>query len=144
MRGWWASRMALGVALTLVAALTLGAALPVQQVQAQAAADEKRDAEARGLFDAGKAAFEAGRFEAALARWQEAYALSSRASMQYNIGLALDRLRRDAEALEAFRVYLQWEPKGERATEVRGRVNALEAAARARQRTAPEPAREKL
>ncbi len=117
--------------LRLVVALgcMLGAAVALPcAVQAQAAASEKRDAEARGLFDAGKAAFESGRFEVALERWQEAYALSGRPALQYNIGLALDRLRRDQDALEAFRAYLTWDSEGERAEEVKGRIEAIEKA----------------
>ncbi len=116
-------------------ALALSVALPVRLAGAQAEApgkDASKDAEARELFQAGEVAFEGGRFEAALSRWQEAYALSSRPALQYNIGLALDRLRRDEEAIEAFRSYLTWDSKGERADEVRGRIEALEKASVAR------------
>jgi len=94
----------------------------------QEAASASRDAEAKELFQAGAVAFDGGRFEAALRRWREAFELSGRPALQYNIGLALDRLRRDEEAIEAFRGYLGWDSKGERATEVRGRIAAIEKA----------------
>ena len=117
--------------LRLVVALgcLLGAALALPcAVQAQVAGDESQDAEAKMLFQAGEVAFEAGRFKAALGRWEEAYRLSGRPALQYNIGLALDRLRRDQEAIAAFRAYLTWDAKGERAQEVRGRIAAIEEA----------------
>ena len=130
-RGAWRSQQ-----LRLVVALgcLLGAALALPcALQAQVAADANRDEEARALFQAGTAAFDAGRFKDALSRWQDAYALSGRPAMQYNIGLALDRLRRDQEALEAFRAYLTWDSEGERAVEVQGRIAAIEEAMAAEQ-----------
>ncbi len=111
----------------LMGVLALSLSVP-SAVQAQAAVDESQDAEAKMLFQAGQVAFEAGRFKDALGRWQEAYALSGRPALQYNIGLAFDRLRRDQEALEAFRAYLAWDEQGERAVEVKGRIAAIEEA----------------
>jgi tetratricopeptide (TPR) repeat protein len=101
-----------------------------------ASADEKRDAEARALFQAGREAFDGGRYEAALARWQEAYDLSARATLLYNLGLAHDRLRQDDHALSAFKAYLTQVPQAENREEVEGRIRALEAAQREREKTA--------
>jgi len=61
---------------------------------------------ARGLFEEGRRAFDEGRFSQALERFEEAYALSGRPELLYNVGLAADRLRDDARALEAFEGYL--------------------------------------
>lgn len=86
------------------------------------------DAEARGLYDAGVAAFSEGRFEEAVGYLQQAYALSHRVELLYNIGQAADRARRDELALESFRRYLDERPDDPRAPELRGRIRVLERA----------------
>ncbi len=69
-----------------------------------------REEEARALFMAGRAAYDAGRYEAALERFQEAFELSGRPELLYNIGQTADRLRQDAVALEAFERFLAETP----------------------------------
>lgn len=69
-----------------------------------------REEEARALFMAGRAAYDAGRYEAALSRFQEAYELSGRAELLYNIGQTADRLRQDQVALDAFERFLTEAP----------------------------------
>lgn len=129
-----------GAIAMVVAALV--AALPAQRAGAQ---DAGLDEEARSLFAAGRTAFEAGRFESALERFREAYELSGRAALLYNIGTAADRLRRDAEALEAFRAYVAAEPDASNRGEVEARIAVLERAvaaaepAPAQDVAAPEP-----
>jgi len=91
-------------------------------------ADGTRDAEAKALFQAGREAFDGGRYDAALSRWQEAYDLSGRPTLFYNLGLAHDRLRHDDKALWAFRAYLSQVPESDNRMEVEGRIHALEAA----------------
>ena len=83
-----------------------------------------RDEEARALFEAGKVAYEDGRFVDALGYFEHSYELSKRTALQYNLGLAYDRLRRDREALAAFEAYLE-APDPARAPEVQNRVKAL-------------------
>lgn len=68
---------------------------------------EPNDEEARLLFQAGRQAYDQGRFEDALQRFEQAYELSRRPALLYNIGQAADRLRHDAQALEAFEHYLE-------------------------------------
>jgi hypothetical protein len=96
-----------------------------------AAQEAERDAEARGLFLAGQAAFDSGRFEDALRYFQQSYALSPRPGLLFNIGQAADRARVDDIALDAFRRYLASEAaiaeEDRRSLELR--VRALEAAA---------------
>ena len=97
---------------------------------AVSAQESDRDAEARGLFVAGEAAFDAGRFEDALRYFQESYALSPRPGLLFNIGQAADRARFDEVALDAFRRFLASEPafpEDER-RRLELRVAALEAA----------------
>src|SRR5262245_25331879 len=76
---------------------------------------ESSDAEAKALFAAGREAFDAGKYGAALARWQEAWELSKRPALLYNIGLAHDRLRHDLEAVQAFEDFLKALPDDARA-----------------------------
>lgn len=109
-------------------------------VHAQASPDtnneqfERDDQEARDLFKLGKEAFDEGRFERALMYFKDAYALSHRAALLSNIGSALDRLRRDDEALEAYKSYLEQVPDAPNRAFVEERVRVIEAA---RPKTAP-------
>lgn len=102
--------------------------------QAQASPDasndqfERDDQEARDLFKLGKQAFDEGRFERALMYFKDAYVLSRRAALLSNIGSALDRLRRDDEALEAYKSYLEQVPDAPNRAFVEERVRVIEAA----------------
>ena len=77
--------------------LALGAlALVVASVPAAAQdLDESLDEEARAIFQAGRTAYDAARYEDALRHFQHAYRLSTRPELLYNVALAADRLRRD-------------------------------------------------
>jgi tetratricopeptide (TPR) repeat protein len=86
------------------------------------------DEVARGLFQAGKAAYEAGNYEEALGFFEQAYARSGRAGMLFNIGQVADRLRQDEKALASFRAYLQQVPDAGNRVEVEARIMALERA----------------
>src|SRR5690242_11428414 len=107
-----------------------------------------RDKAARGLFEAGSVAFEEGRYEEALEHFEQAYELSpNRHLLLYNIASSLDRLRRDAEALEKFQRYLELNPTASNRTGVEARVivlrkaveqNALEDKKREEERKAQE------
>ena len=90
---------------------------------AQEAAD---DAAAREYFEAGRAAYSRADYESALTYFRHAYRASGKGMLQYNIGLAADRLRRDREALEAFERYLEEADTVLRETEVRQRIDTLE------------------
>lgn len=92
------------------------------------------DREARSRFAAGQEAFAAGNYERALEDFEQAYTLSQRSGLLYNIAVTADRMRRDARALEAFRAYLAAEPDTDRRTEVEARIAFLEDAL-----AAPEP-----
>src|SRR5690349_4495104 len=69
------------------------------------------DDEARSLFDAGRTAYDAGRFESALRYFEDAYNLSHRAALLFNIASSADRLQRNDRALEAYRAYIAAEPE---------------------------------
>jgi tetratricopeptide (TPR) repeat protein len=83
------------------------------------------DAAAREYFERGRTAFDQADYEGALVYFRHAYRLSRRSELQYNIGVAADRLQRDEEALEAFERYLEESENPEREAEVRERIHAL-------------------
>ena len=90
-----------------------------------AQSDPGRDAEARGLFEAGRAAFDQGRYQDALGYFDRAYQLSRRPQLLYNLGQVHDRLRHDEEALTAFQQYLKQVPGAENRAEVEHRIQAM-------------------
>jgi len=83
------------------------------------------DAAAREYFERGRVAFEQADYEGALAYFRHAYRLSHRGELQYNIGVAADRLQREEEALEAFEHYLEESQNAAREPEVQERIIAL-------------------
>lgn len=95
---------------------------------AQEGTTEARDREARSLFEAGRTAFEDGRYADAREYFEHAYELSGRPELLYNIGSAEDRLRHDSEALTAFAGYLEAIPEAENRAEVEARITTLRAA----------------
>jgi len=84
------------------------------------------DLVARGLFDAGRAAYDAGNYREALNYFQQAHDKSQRPRLLYNIGQTADRLRMDRTALTTFRKYLELVPDAENRREVENRIRTLE------------------
>lgn len=77
---------------------------------ASAQGTDTSDEEARALFSAGRLAYEAGDYAHALEDFTRAYERSPRPELLFNIGQAADRLRRDEEALDAYRRFLEGVP----------------------------------
>jgi tetratricopeptide (TPR) repeat protein len=73
------------------------------QVKSEKAANDQR---ARELFQKGDTAYAEGRYEEALAAFSEAYELSGRAQLLFNVSNALERLGRYQEAVDALEKYL--------------------------------------
>ncbi len=88
------------------------------------AADDRR---ARRMFSQGKAAFDNGRYERALGSFRDAYALSPRPRLLYNIAKAEDKLGRLADAREHYRLFLAAEPQGDKHLEVTARLSEINA-----------------
>ena len=88
--------------------------------------DVSDDEGAREAFERGRMAFENAEYESALVYFRHAYRLSGRGELQYNIGVAADRLQREEEALEAFQRYLADTKEPTRREEVDERIAALE------------------
>ena len=84
-----------------------------------------KDEEARGLFWAGRAAYDEGRYKDALGYFSRSYQLSGRPELLYNIGQTADRLRKDQEALDAFTEYLNRVPNADHREAVEARIVLL-------------------
>jgi hypothetical protein len=118
--------VALVVACAVSVGLTTGAAGQRRDPRSTPTDDLARDQEARALFEAGRVAFDHGRFEDALGHFRRAHELSGRPQLLYNIGAAADKLRLDEVALEAFRGYLTSVPSARNRAEVEARIAVLE------------------
>lgn len=101
-------------------------AQPTAQPAEDAATQAERDKQARLEFERGRKAFDEGDYRGAWGFFHNAYRLSGRAQLLYNIGQTADRLGRDAEALTAFKMYLEQLPKAENRRDVENRIRALE------------------
>jgi iron complex outermembrane receptor protein len=81
--------------------------------QEPAAAD---DARARELYQNGAVLYEEGRYEDAIAAWEEAYRLSGRAALLYNMANAYERAGRWKEAMDSLQRYRAYASADERET----------------------------
>ena len=119
---------------TLFLSLPLLLATAGVSAQAEPAAGEPerdeahvaRDSEARHLFEAGRNAYDDGRYKDALDYFQHGYELSQRAQLLYNVGQAADRLRKDQVAVDAFKLYLEKLPAAENRAQVEERIRVLD------------------
>jgi tetratricopeptide (TPR) repeat protein len=133
--------MSSGRCVALAAALSISlasAGVLAQQKRADAAAaPSSEDEVARGLFQAGKAAYEASNYTDALNFFEQAYARSGRPQLLYNVGQSADRLRQDQKALDAFKKYLELVPDASNRVEVETRIGVLERTIAERNHSAP-------
>jgi tetratricopeptide (TPR) repeat protein len=125
----WCARL-LGASLALC--VLTGPFHPSTAAAQDEAVTDSLDSAARALFEDGRHAFETGDFATALARFQQAYDISHRVPLLWNIAATLDRLRRDEEALDMFEQYLAAVPEAANRDEVLGRVRVLREAVEAR------------
>jgi len=88
--------------------------------------DPAQDAEARRMFEDGRAAYEAGNYQDGLNYFQRAYDLSARSGLLFNIGQAAYRMHSDERALKAFKSYLALTPAAPNRAEVEQRIRELE------------------
>ncbi len=119
----WASPRAFLFSLLLVCS---GASIGAVASRAQAQSDASSDADARRYFEEGRAAYDAGDFDAAVRGFRRAYLLSARPALLYNIGQAELRAGHDALALEALEGFVRQAPADDaRRGEVEERVRVL-------------------
>jgi tetratricopeptide (TPR) repeat protein len=117
------TRHALVVVLIALVLVNGTARAQTKAAEPSSAAD---DEVARGLFQAGKAAYENGKYEEALQLFEQAHARSGRPQLLFNIGQTAERLRQDQKALEVFRAYLTQVPDAPNRLEVEARIKQLE------------------
>lgn len=118
----WSSLLGL-LAASLLSPTTLGAQAPGDG-----------EAAARRAFERGRDAYESGDFEAAVQSFDEAYRLSPRPALLFNIGRAAEATGRNEHAIAAYQAYLQQLPAAENRGFVEGRLAQLH-----KQRAAPPP-----
>jgi hypothetical protein len=99
----------------------------------------ERDKQARIEFEHGRKAFDEGDYRGAWGFFHNAYRLSGRVQLLYNIGQTADRLGRDTEALTAFRMYLERLPNADNKRDVKNRIHALEERVKDAERVPPPP-----
>lgn len=90
-----------------------------------ARADEDDDLRARQLYDNGAILYDEGRYEDAIVAWQEAWNLSERPLLLYNIANAQERLGLWRDALETLNHYRAF-AKPEERDKLDRRINNLE------------------
>jgi tetratricopeptide (TPR) repeat protein len=111
-----------GVAISaLVAALTL----PLRPAVAAPLSDT--ELAARGHYQAGTVYFQRGEYRRAVAAFLAAREQYDRPELDYNLGLAYERLGDAARALDAYERYLQRRPDADNRKEVETRTRALAA-----------------
>ena len=111
---------------TRVGILIAGLTLPAHGAQAQSHPGvSERDGQARRLFEQGREAYSDGRYRDAWAYFHEAYQLSGRPELLFNIGQTADRLGQEGDALRAFSMYLERLPAAPNRKDVENRVRAL-------------------
>jgi tetratricopeptide (TPR) repeat protein len=94
-----------------------------------AAGDDQALAQAKQHFEAGKAAFQARDFPAAIREFKAAAALRPSPILDYNIGLANEQLGKPKVAAKYFRRYLAARPDAENRAEVEAKIAAADQSA---------------
>lgn len=116
------------LARALVALFALPFAVLVVLAPVDASAQRRgdpRERQARALFEQGELAYEEGRYEEAISAFEQAYGLSARPLLLYNIANAQERLGMLSEALDNLRYYREDAPSDEIAVLDR-RIRGLE------------------
>jgi opacity protein-like surface antigen len=122
--------------LGLLVSASLLAPLTAQAQQPPPAVSE-RDIKARELFEKGREAYSDGRYRDAWANFHDAYQLSGRPELLFNIGQTADRLGQENDAVKAFSMYLERLPAAPNRRDVENRVRALQDRLAATQAPAP-------
>lgn len=113
--------------------LPLFLAMWIFSVATNAMADETEDAKA--LYNKGKEHFSNEQYEEALAAFTEAYNLSEKTDLLFNLGICAEKLGQLDRAVAYYEVYLEEKPDAPDAAQVTARMEKLQ-----KQIDAPEPA----
>lgn len=115
--------------LLLALALFSSVLAPIAHADAPRIAPEQRlppTPEWRTLYDAGSAAFDAGRLTEALDDFTRAHDRGGPAALLYDIALTLDRLNRTADAIAAYHRYIDAVPEASNRDVVEARLEQLD------------------
>ena len=111
-------------------AVSIGfAVLPIAapvRAQTEMQGDASTDEEARRHFRLGQAHYENGSFSEAAVEFEEAYRLSNRPQLLYNIFVSYRDAGDMARAADALRRYLELVPDAENAAQLRARLTSME------------------
>jgi len=107
-------------------------------IEMEGEATNPQDAQARALFEAGSALYAAGEFDAAAQRFEEAYGLSQRPALLFNIYVAWRDAGEPGRAADALARYLEEVPDARDRVTLEARLRSLrEQAAAGDQAAAP-------
>jgi tetratricopeptide (TPR) repeat protein len=90
-------------------------------------ADDATMAQAKQHFETGRNAYNAGDYVTAIREFKAAEALRPSPILDYNIGLANEKLGKRRVAVKYYRRYLEEQPNASNKAEVEGKVTSLEA-----------------
>jgi tetratricopeptide (TPR) repeat protein len=77
------------------------------------------------LYEEGMAAYDAGKYEEALAAFTESYNLSGETGLLYNLAVCSERTGREEKAIAYYELYLEENPDTEDAADVKARLESL-------------------
>jgi tetratricopeptide (TPR) repeat protein len=95
-------------------------------IAAPAAAESRREQEARAAYKAGAAAYEAGDYQLAYDKFKESFQLSHAPALLYNIASAQQGLKRPHDAAESLRSFLRVQPNDPDRPTIEQRIATLE------------------
>lgn len=119
------ARFALGVMIVVCGSLSSVASA---QTPPSAPPTAQQEQEARAHFQLGRTLYDGGRFEDAAREFQQAYDLSRRPQLLYNLFLALRDAAQVEPAIDALRRYLELVPNAQDGESLRARLASMERA----------------
>jgi len=99
--------------------------------------------QAKAKYEEGKGHYAAGRYEEALAAFTEAYNLSNKPDLLFNLGVCSEKLGHSGKAIAYYELYLEENPEATDRDGVSKRLEALKAAQDQPAEPEPEPEAEK-
>jgi len=126
------SRGALGLALMVAVLAAAEPARAAEQAEPGASTEEQHRAEAKARYEAGVAAYSAGRYKDAVDLFLAADRLAPSAPLSFNIARAYEKLGDDSGALRFYRDYLRRTPDAQNARDVAELVKRFEDRLRAK------------
>jgi tetratricopeptide (TPR) repeat protein len=106
--------------------LAVGSAVALTSAPSPARADEKTTEQARQHYTKGKQAFDLGKWDDAIAEFEEAYKLRSDPTFLFNMAQAYRRKGDLQRALDLYKNYLIENPDSPKRSEIEKRIRALE------------------